>query len=241
MGNGNRELIPRPVYLGPRRHLRIKNPGRISISHKDFSELVVDRRVAYLETRGPRRLEESIALLPSSGGRYTANGHEFIAPGVAARLADSANAIRRLGLGKMPRRGRESRRSEISGVLENRWPARKVAIWPPELLDFLKLSENKRLNIARVESWAKDFPNISYSWLIPARERAIGNASFDYCHVSVKGAIVKRPMQRRATLKATKEILLKISNIFCGPRAISPTSEVNNWRKKDFSREIRLS
>jgi len=30
------------AYLEPKRHLRIKNPGRISISHKDFSELVVE-------------------------------------------------------------------------------------------------------------------------------------------------------------------------------------------------------
>lgn len=69
VGGGKRETENwyRGRYISGR-HLRIKNPGRISISHKDFSELV-DRRVAYLETRGPRRLEESIALLPSSDGR----------------------------------------------------------------------------------------------------------------------------------------------------------------------------
>lgn len=139
----NRELIPRPAYLESGRHLRIKNPGRISISHKDFSELVVGQRVAYLETSGPRGLEESIALLPSSGGRCTADGHEFIAPGVAARLANSANAIRRLGPGKTPRWS-DAVIGERIVAKRNLWcwrTARKVAIGASESLYLLKRSE----------------------------------------------------------------------------------------------------
>lgn len=101
----------------PRRHLRIKNPGRISISHKDFSEAVGRR--AYLETRGHvasrnrllyYRVEER-----ESVEVHTRHGHEFIASSSEGWLVgwllacsvrssclpgDSANAIRRARAGR---------------------------------------------------------------------------------------------------------------------------------------------
>lgn len=82
------------AYLEPRRHLRIKNPGRISISHKDFSELVVEPaggipgNAAHVASRN-RSLYYRVAV-----GATPRTGHEFIAPEVSARLLDSANAIR---------------------------------------------------------------------------------------------------------------------------------------------------
>lgn len=66
--------------------MRIKNPGRISISHKDFSEAVGRR--AYLETRGHvasrnrllyYRVEEQ-----ESVEVHTRYGHEFIASSSAS-------------------------------------------------------------------------------------------------------------------------------------------------------------
>lgn len=64
------------VYIS-RRHLRIKNPGRISISHKDFPELVDGRRAGLPgNTRAtwPRGIDCFITEYSSSSGCHTPTG-----------------------------------------------------------------------------------------------------------------------------------------------------------------------
>jgi len=95
-GGGERERYRRYISRDDICVLRIPGVYRFPIRTSLNSSTVGG--LAYLETLGPRGLEESIALLPStasgSGCHSGCRGHEFIAlPRGVIAVSDSANAI----------------------------------------------------------------------------------------------------------------------------------------------------